>query len=371
MLCSYALTSAGSFLEWYYGNFHGVFKTPDDSSDSSSTASAAAIAGDAVKRKRVESTTQPPTEVAHVTWSSATENQHVEYQLPAAVVQTAPDIVAQHAPAASSLAVPATLVSAPATLPLWPPSRIVLTENAAQCMLLLHTGERELLHPLDYGDISDLVSRVQAAALERFGFPLQLNIAVTALEVSRQMSGASGFPQLEEALSCLRIVPGSHAALLTPPPSVPFQTQPTAAAQVTSATERVPTSLTDPRFPRGTGREALPMALARARALAQQRYVNRQQSEIELGIELRARAQQRHARSMTETDEWEFGDPFSPNTLRGHPDTFNNPLNTTISRDQEIRDNTMTAVVTLSQIENFGTCAVCQVHVTRHTPHVT
>jgi hypothetical protein len=38
-------------------------------------------------------------------------------QPPAAVVQTAPDIVAQHAPAASSLAVPATLVSAPATLP--------------------------------------------------------------------------------------------------------------------------------------------------------------------------------------------------------------------------------------------------------------
>ena len=36
MICAYFHTSAGSWLEWYYGNFHGVFKTPDDSGDESS-----------------------------------------------------------------------------------------------------------------------------------------------------------------------------------------------------------------------------------------------------------------------------------------------------------------------------------------------
>jgi hypothetical protein len=131
-----------------------------------------------------------------------------------------------------------------------PRGRIVLTESAAQMMLEMHTGEREILQPLDVLEVSGLVSQVCATALERFGSPLRRSMAVTALEVSRQMPGASGFPQLEEALACLR--PLSR-------PAPPTPTAPRSAAQPPLSTGvRVTPPPVPPLAPSDNARSLLP-----------------------------------------------------------------------------------------------------------------
>jgi hypothetical protein len=116
----------------------------------------------------------------------------------------------------------------PPTAPL---ARVVLTEAAALLMLQMHNGEREILQPLDALEVSDLVSQVQAASLERFFYPLLRSVAFTSLEVSRHMPGADGFPKLEEALACLRCIPRLRTAALAAERGV------SAAAQVASASE--------------------------------------------------------------------------------------------------------------------------------------
>jgi hypothetical protein len=132
---------------------------------------------------------------------------------------------------------PAPLSPSSAQLSTAPGSRVVLTEAAAQVMLQLHTGEMDILQPLDALEVSDLVSQVQATVLERLGSPLRRSMAMTALEVSRHMPGASGVPQLEEALSCLRTLsrPKPHT------PTAPFSAaQPAQPAGVRETPPPVP-----------------------------------------------------------------------------------------------------------------------------------
>ena len=98
-------------------------------------------------------------------------------------------------------------------------------------MLRLHHGELDL-EPLDVqaAEVSALVGQVETAAIDRFGCPLRRGVAISALEISRAMPGASGYPQLDEALSCLRLLPATRQ----PPPPV-VHPPPLPSNQATSA----------------------------------------------------------------------------------------------------------------------------------------
>jgi hypothetical protein len=82
--------------------------------------------------------------------------------------------------------------------------RLVLTPSAASMMLSLHNGEVDLLQPLEGDVASAFVENLQQAALDLFGLPLAQSTATTAMEVSRHLPGANGWPTSEEALACLR-----------------------------------------------------------------------------------------------------------------------------------------------------------------------
>jgi hypothetical protein len=136
----------------------------------------------------------------------------------------------------------------PSTLPLTglprlpfqpsPAQRLVLTAPATQLLTNLHHGDVELLQPLEESVVAAFIDQLQRAAQERFGFPLARNMAMSALEVSRHQLGASGWPSLDEALSCLRVVDGgsptdathpapptnpSAAVASAPPPAQPMR----------------------------------------------------------------------------------------------------------------------------------------------------
>ena len=89
-----------------------------------------------------------------------------------------------------------------------PAQRLVLTAPAMELMIHLHHGDVELLQPLEESVVSDVADQLQRAAQERFGLPLARKMAMSALEVSRHQCGASGWPTLDVALSCLRVVNG-------------------------------------------------------------------------------------------------------------------------------------------------------------------
>lgn len=124
-------------------------------------------------------------------------------------------------------------------LPLPPPQfspaqRLVFTTPATQLMINLHHGDVELLQPLEESVVAAFVDQLQRAAQERFGLPLARNKAMSALEVSRHLPGASGWPSLDESLSCLRVVgaepPGWPEAPIVAAPPAPPNNLPTAAA---------------------------------------------------------------------------------------------------------------------------------------------
>ncbi len=176
---------------------------------------------------------------------------------PAALSSSEAALVAAPTPAVHSPPPPISSAAAPnAALPGQPPAsqaaqlqpplssnspRVVFTEEAAAMMIRLHQGELDL-QPLDAqaAGIPELINQVEAAALERFGSPLRGNMALSALEVSRNMPGASGFPQLEEALSCLRLRPSRPAF---PPPPIPFSQEASAPPPPAVAVSARPPSL--------------------------------------------------------------------------------------------------------------------------------
>lgn len=112
--------------------------------------------------------------------------------------------------------------------PSTPPPRIVMTAEAVQLMLELHTGELELFQPLDGKELDVMAQELVAAAHSHFGEPVSfpLRLAHSVLETARYLPGANGWPTLENALRCLsaretRPIPTPPSADVPLPPSAP------------------------------------------------------------------------------------------------------------------------------------------------------
>lgn len=116
--------------------------------------------------------------------------------------------------------------------------RIVFTEAARDLLLQLHGGEIDLLQPLDENENANLISSLQSAAHVRLEAPLSHRMALSALEVSRHMPQACGWPSVEGALECLvRLRPSPAPNInqerpLQPPPIAPLP--PTAPAETSA-----------------------------------------------------------------------------------------------------------------------------------------
>jgi hypothetical protein len=127
------------------------------------------------------------------------------------------------------------------------PPRLVLTAQAAEKMPSLHMGDEEILQPLEERSLATLVEELQRAAQDRFGLPLSRDTATTALEVSRHQSDASGWPSVDEALSCLRPHPAPSVVL--PPTSASDSAAAPLSVVVPVSTSNRPTERPPPVTP--------------------------------------------------------------------------------------------------------------------------
>ena len=89
------------------------------------------------------------------------------------------------------------------------PTDLVLTPEALQIFLQLHNGERELLMPLESivgGEemLQQMVRQLQDAAEKKLGGLLPRERALSVLEVARHQHGADGWPDIDQAVLCLR-----------------------------------------------------------------------------------------------------------------------------------------------------------------------
>lgn len=106
------------------------------------------------------------------------------------------------------------------------PLALVLTDSAARLMLQTINGEREIAQPLEEPYISELVALLKADAAAHFDRPLSTRLAINAIEVARlefeysiETNGRPlwGRPLLDNAISCLRVRDSSE-------PRPPFDT---------------------------------------------------------------------------------------------------------------------------------------------------
>ena len=101
----------------------------------------------------------------------------------------------------SLLAPPAAANSLPQTAN----RQVQLSRAAGQQLIELHQAENRLLQPLEAQSCAGLIGKLQGLAVMKFGAVLRDAIALSALEVSRHLPGAHGWPSAEGALGCLQL----------------------------------------------------------------------------------------------------------------------------------------------------------------------
>jgi hypothetical protein len=84
-----------------------------------------------------------------------------------------------------------------------PHSQARLSQAAVQQLMELHNGENDLLQPLEAHACADIIGELREAVSAKFGGePVSDALALVALEISRHLPDAHGWPTAQGAFSC-------------------------------------------------------------------------------------------------------------------------------------------------------------------------